>query len=227
MDDVPFCLDGGLDFPAELDEAPDERRLDGQPEAVRRNNGVERAAVGDRNLDLSATNGHGDCVEQHKARDVFESHGANPSSVHGGNRFQATRGDVDHDVDQWTDGGDHGRVDRPGYQRDRAVAAGRAVPRVMEEDHPKLGALVFWLGDKTAIHVGVPTWLEDEELADLVEVIERVAPLLEDGPSAQERDTTADDAEGFAGGVVVHRAHQQAAAGRRFAHRFMLTQPDF
>jgi hypothetical protein len=92
----------------------------------------------------------------------------------------------------------------------------------MEEDHPKLGALVLRLCDETAIHVRVPAWLEDEQLADLVEVVERVAPLLEDGASAQGRDPTADDAKGFAGGVIVDGAYHQAAASR-IAHRLMLT----
>src|ERR1700730_1055004 len=222
MDDVPFCLDRRLDLAPELDETRDERRLDGQLEAVRGNDGVKRAAVGDGNFDGSPANGHGRGVEQHEARDVLESNGAYPSIVDGGDRFQATGGHVHHDVDRWANGGDYGRVDRPGHQRDRAVAAGRAVPRVMEEDHPKLSALVFRLCDETAIHVGGPTWLEDEELADLIEVVESVAPLLQDGASAQRRDTTADDAKGFAGGVVVDGAHHQAAAGR-IAHRLMLT----
>src|ERR1700686_4408124 len=172
MDDVAFCLDGGLDLAAEPDEARDERRLDGQLEAVRGNNGVKRAAVGDRNLDGSPGDGHRPPVDQHEARDVLESHRANPSVLHGGNRFQATGGYVHHDVDRWANGWDYGRVYRPGHQRDRAVAAGRTVPRVMDEDHPKLGALVFRLCDETAIHVGVPTRLEDEELADVIRGVE-------------------------------------------------------
>src|SRR5205807_6667177 len=80
--------------------------------------------------------------------------------------------------------------------------------------------------DGTAVHVRVAARLEDEELANVVEVVERVAPLLEDGASAQRGDAATDDAKRFSGGVIVDRAHHQAAAGRRFVHRFMLTQPE-
>ncbi len=96
----------------------------------------------------------------------------------------------------------------------------------MEEDHTELGALVLRLRHEPAVHVRVTARLEDEELADLVEVVERVAPLLQDGASAQRGDATADDAKGFAGRVIVDGAHHQAATGRRLAHRFMLTQPE-
>src|SRR5439155_20072650 len=100
-----------------------------------------------------------------------------------------------------------------------------AVTGVAKEDHPELGAPVFRLRHESAVHVRVPARLEDEELADVIEVVECVAPLLEDRPAAQRRNAAADDAKGFAGGAIVYGTHHQAAASRRFAHRFMLTQP--
>src|SRR2546423_14235698 len=45
------------------------------------------------------------------------------------------------------------------------------------------------------------------------------------GRAAKRRHAAADDAKGFAGGVIVDGTHHQPTAGRRFAHRFMLTQP--
>src|SRR3989454_6395375 len=95
----------------------------------------------------------------------------------------------------------------------------------MKEDHSELGTLVFRLRHEAAVHVGVTTRFEDQELADVIEVVERVAPLLEDGASAQRRNAAADDAKRFAGGVIVDGAHHQAPSRRRFAHGFMLTQP--
>ena len=42
-------------------------------------------------------------------------------------------------------------------------------------------ALLVRLGDEAAVHVGVPARLVDEERAHVVEVLLRVAALLEDG----------------------------------------------
>ena len=95
----------------------------------------------------------------------------------------------------------------------------------MKEDDPELGAPVFRLRHEPAVHVRVTAWLEDQQLPNVIEVVERVAPLLEDGASAQRGNPAADDAKRLAGGVVVHGRHHQAATGRRFAHRLMLTQP--
>src|SRR6266513_3293099 len=203
MEDFPLGLDGGLDLAAELDETGDEGRLDRQFEAVRGDDGVKRAAEGDRQLSLPAASGHRQTVEEHEARDISEANRADAPILHGGHRFQAARGYVDHDLYQPAGGGNDCGVDRPGHQRDGAVAARRAVAGGVKEDYPELGAPIFRLRHESAVHVRVPAWLEDEKLADVIEVVERVAPLLEDRPAAQRRHAAADDAKGFAGGVIV------------------------
>jgi hypothetical protein len=68
--------------------------------------------------------------------------------------------------------------------------------------------------------------LEDEELSDVVEVFERVAPPFEDGASTQRRHAAADDAKRLAGGVIVDRAHHQATTARWITHWLMLTQAE-
>ncbi len=105
------------------------------------------------------------------------------------------------------------------------MAARRAVPRVVEEDHPQLRARVLRVGDETAVHVGVPARLEDQQLPDMVEVFERIAPLLEDGGAAQRWHTAADDPERLAGGMVVDGTDHEVAARRRCAHQLILPEP--
>ena len=60
--------------------------------------------------------------------------------------------------------------------------------------------------------------LEDEKLTDGVEVLERVAPLLHDGATAQGRNAATDNPKGFARGVIIDARHHQAAAGRWPVH---------
>ena len=65
---------------------------------------------------------------------------------------------------------------------------------------------------------------EHEQLADVVLVLQREAPFLQDGLALESRNTAADDPKGLAGGVIVDGAHHQPPAGIRFAHRVILTQ---
>ena len=57
----------------------------------------------------------------------------------------------------------------------------------MEEDDAEVGAVVVRLDDVAAVHVRVPARLEDEEPADVVEPLERVAPLVEDRRAREQR----------------------------------------
>ena len=68
-------------------------------------------------------------------------------------------------------------LERPRDERDRAVAARGRVALVVEEDDAEVGAVVLGLGDEAAVHVGVAARLVDEQLADVVEVLERETAL--------------------------------------------------
>ena len=94
----------------------------------------------------------------------------------------------------------------------------------MEEDHAELGSVILRLRDEAAVHVGVPARFENEQLADVVEVLQREAPFLQDGLSLEGWHTTADDPKRFAGSVIVDGADHQAAPHNRLAHRVILTQ---
>ena len=83
----------------------------------------------------------------------------------------------------------------------------------MEEDDAEVGALVVRLRDEAAVHVRVPARLVDEQLAHVVEPLEREAALVEDRGALERRHTAGDDAKRLAGGVVVGRLDYEAAYG--------------
>ena len=92
----------------------------------------------------------------------------------------------------------------------------------MEEDDAEVGALVLGLGDEAAVHVGVAARLVDEQAADVVDVLERVAPLVEDRAAGKRVDAAGDDAERLAGRVVVDRAdlhYEPVNCGGRFSRK--------
>ncbi len=76
----------------------------------------------------------------------------------------------------------------------------------MEEDDAEVGAFVLGLGHEAAVHVGVAARLVDEQAANVVDVLEGVAPLVEDRAAGQRVDAAGHDAERLAGRVVVDRA---------------------
>jgi hypothetical protein len=100
-------------------------------------------------------------------------------------------------------------VERPGHERDRAVPTGGRIAGVVEEDDPEVCAVVVRRDDEAAVHVGVAAGLEDEEPADVVEPLERVAPPVEDGRAARLVDAARDDPERLASGVVVDRGDRR------------------
>src|SRR5439155_10738050 len=141
-------------------------------------------------------------VFQDKAGNVLEAHRLDPLVLHDRDRLQPPRWHVYDHLSPRAGSRNQGRLDRPGHQRNRAMTAGGAVARVVEEHHAELGAVILRLRDKAAVHVGVPARLEDESLANVVEMLQREAPLPEDGLSLEARHATADNAERLAGGVI-------------------------
>ena len=93
---------------------------------------------------------------------------------------EAARGDVDDDVVLSFAPLDDAVVERPRDERDRPVAAGGRVARVVEEDDAEVGAVVVRLDDEAAVHVGVPARLVHEQAPHVVEPVVRVAALVED-----------------------------------------------
>jgi hypothetical protein len=76
----------------------------------------------------------------------------------------------------------------------------------VEEDDAEIGALVVWLDDEAAVHVGMTARLEDEQPPHMIAARERVAALFENRRAAERLDTAGDDPEGLTAGVVVDRA---------------------
>ena len=62
----------------------------------------------------------------------------------------------------------------------------------------------------TAVHVGMAARLEDEQPANVVEALERVATPVEDRGTAQRLDPARDDPERLATGVVVDRRDRRS-----------------
>ena len=162
MNNVAVGLDRRLDVPTDVDEARHERGLDRHFEVFRRHDRVKRAAVGNRHLYPPAGHGHRQAVFQDKAGNVLEAHRLDPLVLHDRDRLQPPRWHVHHHLSPRAGSRNQGRLDRPGHQRNRAVTAGGAVARVVEEHHAELGAVILRLRDKAAVHVGVPARLEDE-----------------------------------------------------------------
>ena len=87
----------------------------------------------------------------------------------------------------------------------------------MEEDDAEVGAVVVRLDDEAAVHVGVAARLVDEQPADVVEPLEREAPLVEDRRAFERLDAAGDDPERLAAGVVVDGLDQEPV---KFGGRF-------
>jgi hypothetical protein len=190
VDDLVCRLQVGLDRPAELDQPRQLGRLDPLLER-----GVEGAAEGD--VDLPA--GRRQPARMHERRDVPEAHRDDAAALDTGNGVEAPRRDVDDDLRAV----DTAALDRPRDERDRPVPAGGRVARIVEEDDAEVGAAVLGLGDEAAVHVGVAARLVDEQPPDVVEMLEREAPLVEDRAPLERRHAAGDDAERLAAGVVV------------------------
>jgi hypothetical protein len=80
----------------------------------------------------------------------------------------------------------------------------------MEEDDAEVGARVSGLRHEAAVHVRVPARLVDEQLADVIEELEREAALVEDRGALERRHTAGNDAKRLAGGVVIRRLDYEA-----------------
>ena len=141
-----------------------------------------------------AVDGHG-LVERHgERRNVLEGDLADPRSVTRRTRRDPTRWRViPHDVALPVAGLEEG-----GGQRDDAVAAHRTPALVVHEQHAEVAVSRHWLGGDRPVHVRMPARLEHDRPADPVEVLARVAALLQHGPSRDLLDAAGDDAERLA-----------------------------
>ena len=163
--------------------------------------GVERAAEGDVDGAPGDLQPAGVDVRGH----VAEAHGLHVAVLDARDRLQPSRGAVDDDAGLRLGRVDDAALDRPRDERDRAVAARGRVARVVEEDDAEVGALVLRLRDEAAVHVGVAARLVDEQAADVVDVLEGVAALVEDRAAGKRVDAAGDDPERLAGRVVIDR----------------------
>ena len=131
MDDLVLSLEVGLDRPAELDQA---RQLVGCDALLQER--VERAAEGDVHGAPGGLQSSRVDVSGH----VAEAHGLDVPVLDAGDRLQPARGAVDDDAGLRLGGVHDPALDRPGDERDRAVAARSRVARVVEEHDAEVGA---------------------------------------------------------------------------------------
>ena len=134
-----------------------------QAEALRGGEGVERTAEGHVDRHVAGRHVARDHVCRHVAkRDAL--HGA-AGAAHSGRHPPG--GHVDRHVQLAVRGRLYAaRLDRPGSERDRAVAARRRVAVLVPEQHPELGAVVVGGHEKAAVHVGVAARLVAQQAAD-------------------------------------------------------------
>src|SRR5262249_62357993 len=134
--------------------------------------GVVRAAE----RDIGVAAGGGQAARMHERGDVPEPHRRDPAVLDPGDSRQPAGWDID-DAPRPLDAS---ALDRPGYERDRAVAARGRVASIVEEDDAEVSPLVLRLGDEAAVHVCVPARLVDEQAPDMVELRRGEPPLVED-----------------------------------------------
>ena len=203
MCDVVLGLDQALELAAALDQV---RELAGLDAGFDR--GVEGAAEGD--VDVGVPDPQPFGVDERG--NVAEAHRTDAAVLDLRPGVEAARRHVHDDVVLAFPALDDPLVERPGHERDRAVAARGRVAGVVEEDDAEVGAVVVRRNDEAAVHVRVTAGLEDEEAADVVEPLERVAAAVEDRLTAERVDAGRDDAEGLASGVVVDGGYRHAVA---------------
>ena len=87
----------------------------------------------------------------------------------------------------------------------------------MEEDDTNVSIVVVSRGDEAAVHVGVPTRLVDNQLADGIGVGHRVAAPVEDSGAGKLRRTIDHDAKWLPGCVVI--GNLDWADDRRVRHQ--------
>ena len=109
---------------------------------------------------------------------------------------------------------DDAGLERPGRERDRPVPAGGREAGVVEEENAEVAVRARRLGDEAAVHVGVAARLVHEQGAHAVELLLRVAALLEDRRAGDRADAAGDDPERLARGVVVDGRHEHGAHRR-------------
>jgi len=127
------------------------------------------------------------------------------AAAHVRDGLEPARGHVDDDSVPSLVPLDDTFVERPGDESDRPVPARCRVACVVEEHDAEIGAVVVAGHDVAPVHVGVAAWLVDEQLPDVIEPFERVAPTLEDRRAREGLDAAGDDPEGLAARVVVDR----------------------
>ena len=206
VDDVVGRLELCLDPATELDQARELTRL--HPLLERR---VERPAE----RDVDDATGRLEVPRPDERRDIAEADRLDTPALDPRPRLEPPGRDVHDDARLPFAPLDDTGLERPRHERDRPVAARRRVPLVVEEDDPEVGAVVVRRDDVAAVHVRVPARLEDEEPADVVEALSRVAPPLEDRRALERRDAGGDDAERLAAGVVVDRLDPHRVSRRR------------
>ncbi len=155
----------------------------------------------------------------HERRDVAKAHGSDHASLDASPGLEPAGGDVDDDPRLGLLGREPAALERPRDERDRPVAAGGRIALVVEEDDAEVGAVVLRLGDEAAVHVRVAARLVDEQLAHVVEMLQRKTALVENRAPRGRLDAAGDDPKRLAARVVVDGLDVQRPVkrGRRFS----------
>ena len=98
------------------------------------------------------------------------------------------------------------QLDRRGGQGDHAMPAVVAVSLVVQEDDAKVCCGGDGWREVTAVHVGVPTGLEHQRLANVIGMLQQPRAAFHDGVAGQLGQARGDDAKRLSAGVHFHSA---------------------
>ena len=85
----------------------------------------------------------------------------------------------------------------------------------MQEQHAEITVVRHRLRWDRTVHIGVTAWLEEERPTQAIEVLARVAALLEDRRSRDRRQAVEDHSKRLASGVGVDGLDPSPAGWRR------------
>ena len=188
--------------PGRVDQRPGRRLAHVKAEARRRREGVEGTAVADVHLDGADTR-HLDlgAEERREGSHTLEVHQTRTDPPHPHVRGDEAARTLHAHGRARLAGGHQTLVHRPPRHRDRGVPAHRGVALVVAEEHREIGVGVVRLHRNHAVHVVVAPRLMHQEATQVIEVLARVPPLVEDRRTRNVRVAGGHDPDGLAAGV--------------------------
>ena len=200
-------IGGGFHLSAKLLEGVDGRLADFEAVGLGAGVEVEGAAIGNVTRHLSKT-GRGDCdvAPVNERGHVDEAHAVGMGSIPLHKGFDEAAGRIDAHPCLGLGALHPAQLDRRGGQGDHAMPAVVAVSLVVQEDDAKVCCGGDGWREVTAVHVGVPTGLEHQRLANVIGMLQQPRAAFHDGVAGQLGQARGDDAKRLSAGVHFHSA---------------------